>query len=214
MYYLFNDLFFPPVTEADEEGVLAIGGDLSSERLLLAYKSGIFPWFNEGEPILWWAPDPRMVLFFDELVISKSMKKILNKKIFKVTYNKNFREVISNCQQIKREGQNGTWISDEMIEAYCKLNEEGVAKSVEVWQDDVLVGGLYGIDLGKGNVFCGESMFSKVSNASKTAFIALALYLKKEKYKLLDCQVYNPHLESLGCREIDREEFMSILKSK
>ncbi|MHC0443811.1 leucyl/phenylalanyl-tRNA--protein transferase [Flavobacterium sp. 3-218] len=214
MYYLFNDLFFPPVTEADEEGVLAIGGDLSSERLQLAYKSGIFPWFNEGEPILWWAPDPRMVLFFDELVISKSMKKILNKKIFKVTYNKNFREVISNCQQIKREGQNGTWISDEMIDAYCKLNEEGIAKSVEVWQDDVLVGGLYGIDLGKGNVFCGESMFSKVSNASKTAFIALALYLKKEKYKLLDCQVYNSHLESLGCREIDREEFMSILKSK
>ncbi|MET3027121.1 leucyl/phenylalanyl-tRNA--protein transferase [Flavobacterium sp. UW10123] len=214
MYYLFNDLFFPPVTEADEEGVLAIGGDLSPERLLLAYKSGIFPWFNEGEPILWWAPDPRMVLFFDELVISKSMKKILNKKMFKVTYNKNFREVISNCQQIKREGQNGTWISDEMINAYCKLNEEGVAKSVEVWQDDVMVGGLYGIDLGKGNIFCGESMFSKVSNASKTAFIALALYLKKENYKLLDCQVYNPHLESLGCREIDREEFMSILKSK
>jgi len=214
MYYLFNDLFFPPVEEADEEGVLAIGGDLSPERLLLAYKSGIFPWFNEGEPILWWAPDPRMVLFFDELVISKSMRKILNKKMFKVTYNKSFREVISNCQQIKREGQEGTWISDEMIEAYCKLHEEGVAKSVEVWQDDALVGGLYGIDLGKGNIFCGESMFSKVSNASKTAFIALALYLKKENYKLLDCQVYNPHLESLGCREIDREEFMSILKSK
>lgn len=214
MYYLFNDLFFPPVTEADEEGILAIGGDLSPERLLLAYKSGIFPWFNEGEPILWWAPDPRMVLFFDELVISKSMRKILNKKMFKVTYNKNFKEVILNCQQIKREGQDGTWISDEMIEAYCKLNEEGVAKSVEVWQDDVLVGGLYGIDLGKGNVFCGESMFSKVSNASKTAFIALALYLKKENYKLLDCQVYNSHLESLGCREVDREEFMSILKSK
>ncbi|KAF2079689.1 leucyl/phenylalanyl-tRNA--protein transferase [Flavobacterium sharifuzzamanii] len=214
MYYLFNDLFFPPVEEADEEGILAIGGDLSPERLLLAYKSGIFPWFNEGEPILWWAPDPRMVLFFDELVISKSMRKILNKKMFKVTYNKSFREVISNCQQIKREGQEGTWISDEMIEAYCKLHEEGVAKSVEVWQDDALVGGLYGIDLGKGNIFCGESMFSKVSNASKTAFIALALYLKKENYKLLDCQVYNPHLESLGCREIDREEFMSILKSK
>lgn len=214
MYYLFNDLYFPPVTEADEEGILAIGGDLSPERLLLAYKSGIFPWFNEGEPILWWAPDPRMVLFFDELAISKSMRKILNKKMFKVTYNKNFKEVILNCQQIKREGQDGTWISDEMIEAYCKLNEEGVAKSVEVWQDDVLVGGLYGIDLGKGNIFCGESMFSKVSNASKTAFIALALYLKKENYKLLDCQVYNPHLESLGCREIGRDEFMSILKSK
>jgi len=214
MYYLFNDLFFPPVTEADEEGVLAIGGDLSSERLQLAYKSGIFPWFNEGEPILWWAPDPRMVLFFDELIISKSMRNILNRRMFKVTYNKNFKEVISNCQQIKRDGQNGTWISNEMIDAYCKLNEEGIAKSVEVWQDEKLVGGLYGIDLGKGNIFCGESMFSKVSNASKVAFIALALHLQKEKYKLLDCQVYNPHLESLGCREINREEFMSILKSK
>jgi leucyl/phenylalanyl-tRNA--protein transferase len=132
--------------------------------------------------------------------------------MFKITFNKNFKEVISNCQQIKREGQEGTWISDEMINAYCKLNEEGIAKSVEVWQDENLVGGLYGIDLG--NVFCGESMFSKVSNASKTAFIALALYLQKENYKVLDCQVYNPHLESLGCREIDRDEFMSILKSK
>ncbi|MTH14871.1 leucyl/phenylalanyl-tRNA--protein transferase [Flavobacterium sp. LC2016-01] len=214
MHYLFEDLFFPPVTEADEEGVLAIGGDLSSERLKLAYNSGIFPWFNEGEPILWWAPDPRMVLFLDELVISKSMRNILNRKMFKVTYNKNFKEVISNCQQIKRDGQSGTWISNEMIDAYCKLNEEGIAKSVEVWQDEKLVGGLYGIDLGKENIFCGESMFSKVSNASKVAFIALALYLQKENYKLLDCQVYNPHLESLGCREIDRDEFMSILKSK
>lgn len=212
MIYLTKELFFPPVSEADEEGVLAIGGDLSSERLKLAYKSGIFPWFNEGEPILWWSPDPRMVLFFDELIISKSMRNILNRKMFKVTFNKNFKEVISNCQQIKRDGQDGTWISNEMINAYCKLNEEGIAKSVEVWQDDVLVGGLYGIDLG--NIFCGESMFSKVSNASKTAFIALALYLQQENYQLLDCQVYNPHLESLGCREIDREEFMSILKSK
>jgi len=212
MIYLTKELFFPPVSEADEEGVLAIGGDLSSERLKLAYKSGIFPWFNDGEPILWWAPDPRMVLFFDELIISKSMRNILNRKMFKITFNKNFKEVISNCQQIKRDGQDGTWISNEMINAYCKLNEEGIAKSVEVWQDDVLVGGLYGIDLG--NIFCGESMFSKVSNASKTAFIALALYLQQENYQLLDCQVYNPHLESLGCREIDREEFMSILKSK
>ncbi|TDO97845.1 leucyl/phenylalanyl-tRNA--protein transferase [Flavobacterium sp. 245] len=214
MHYLFEDLFFPPVSEADEEGILAVGGDLNPDRLKLAYKSGIFPWFNEGEPILWWAPDPRMVLFFDELVISKSMRNILNRKMFKVTYNKNFKEVISNCQQIKRDGQSGTWISNEMINAYCKLNEEGIAKSVEVWQDEKLVGGLYGIDLGKGTIFCGESMFSKVSNASKVAFIALALYLQKENYKLLDCQVYNPHLESLGCREIDRDEFMSILKSK
>lgn len=212
MYYLFEDLFFPPVSEADEEGILAIGGDLNPERLKLAYKSGIFPWFNEGEPILWWAPDPRMVLFLDELIVSKSMRNILNRNQFTVTFNTAFKDVILNCQQIKRDGQNGTWISNKMIEAYCKLNADGIAKSVEVWQDGDLVGGLYGIDLG--HVFCGESMFSKVSNASKTAFISLVNHLKKENYKLLDCQVYNSHLESLGCREIDRDEFMSILKSK
>ncbi len=212
MYYLSKDLFFPPVSEADEEGILAIGGDLSPERLQLAYKNGIFPWFNPGEPILWWSPDPRMVLFLDELIVSKSMRNILNRKIFKVTFNKNFRDVISNCQKIKRDGQNGTWISNEMIDAYCELNEKGIAKSIEVWQDEVLVGGLYGIDLG--NIFCGESMFSKVSNASKVAFIALVEYLRKYNYKLLDCQVYNPHLESLGCVEIDREAFISILKSE
>jgi leucyl/phenylalanyl-tRNA---protein transferase len=212
MYYLSKDLFFPPVTEADEEGILAIGGDLSPERLQLAYKNGIFPWFNPGEPILWWSPDPRMVLFLDDLIVSKSMRNILNRKIFKVTFNKNFRDVISNCQKIKRDGQNGTWISNEMIDAYCNLNEIGIAKSIEVWQDEVLVGGLYGIDLG--NIFCGESMFSKVSNASKVAFIALVEYLRRGNYKLLDCQVYNPHLESLGCVEIDREDFISILKSE
>lgn len=212
MYYVDKDLFFPPVSETDEEGILAIGGDLSPERLQLAYKSGIFPWFNEGEPILWWSPDPRMVLFPDELIVSKSMRNILNRNQFKVSFNKNFKEVISNCQSIKREGQDGTWISNDMIDAYCKLHEIGVAKSVEVWQDEVLVGGLYGIDLG--HVFCGESMFSKVSNASKVAFIALVEYLRKNNYKLLDCQVYNPHLESLGCCEIDRAAFMSILKSE
>lgn|SRR4051812_42050475 len=212
MYYIIKDLYFPPVSEADEEGILAIGGDLNPERLQLAYKSGIFPWFNEGEPILWWAPDPRMVLFLDELIVSKSMRNVLNRKQFKVTFNQNFKDVISNCQNIKREGQNGTWISNEMIDAYCQLHKEGIAKSVEVWQDEVLVGGLYGIDLG--HVFCGESMFSKVSNASKTGFIALVNYLKENDYKLLDCQVYNPHLESLGCREIDREEFMDILENQ
>ena len=212
MYYIIKDLFFPPVSEADEEGILAIGGDLNPERLQLAYKSGIFPWFNEGEPILWWSPDPRMVLFPDELIVSKSMRNVLNRKQFKVTFNQNFKDVISNCQKIKREGQNGTWISNEMIEAYCQLHKEGIAKSVEVWQDEVLVGGLYGIDLG--HVFCGESMFSKVSNASKVAFISLVNYLIERDYKLLDCQVYNSHLESLGCREIDREEFMFILENQ
>jgi leucyl/phenylalanyl-tRNA--protein transferase len=210
MYFLTQELFFPAVDDANPDGILAIGGDLSPDRLLLAYKSGIFPWFEEGEPLFWWSPNPRMVLFLDELVVSKSMRNLLNRNIFTVTFNQNFREVISNCQKIKREGQNGTWITNDMIEAYCKLNELGMAKSVEVWQNEKLVGGLYGIDLG--HVFCGESMFSKVSNASKIAFIALANQLKQNDYKVLDCQVYNEHLESLGCREIDRSEFMEILK--
>lgn len=212
MYFIFDNLYFPPVTEADDEGILAVGGDLSPERLKLAYNNGIFPWFNEGESILWWAPDPRMVLFLDELNVSKSMRNILNRNIFTVTFNTRLKDVILNCQQILRDGQDGTWISDEMIESYCELHNQGIAKSVEVWQDEVLVGGLYGVDLG--HVFCGESMFSKVSNASKAGFIHLVNHLKKENYKLLDCQVYNPHLDSLGCREIDRDEFMSILKSK
>lgn len=212
MFYLSSSLFFPPVSESNFDGVLAIGGDLSPERLLLAYKSGIFPWFEEDEPITWWSPNPRMVLFLDELIVSKSMRNILNRNSFTITFNQNFREVISNCQKIKRDGQNGTWITNNMIEAYCKLNELGIAKSVEVWQDDELVGGLYGIDLG--HVFCGESMFSKVSNASKVAFIHLVNHLKATNYKLLDCQVYNPHLESLGCSEIDREEFIEILNDR
>jgi len=212
MYLLTQELFFPPVSEANDDGILAIGGDLSPKRLLLAYQSGIFPWFEDDEPIIWWSPNPRMVLFLDELVVSKSMRNILNRNIFKVTFNQNFRAVISNCQKIKRNGQNGTWITNDMIEGYCKLNELGIAKSVEVWQNDELVGGLYGIDLG--HIFCGESMFSKVSNASKVAFIALVDQLKANNYKLLDCQVYNEHLESLGCREIDRIDFMKILKSK
>jgi leucyl/phenylalanyl-tRNA--protein transferase len=210
MHYLSSVLFFPPVSQANHVGILAIGGDLSPERLQLSYKSGVFPWFEDGDPIIWWSPNRRMVLFLDELVVSKSMRNILNRNSFKVTFNQNFKEVIANCQNIKRDGQNGTWITNDMIEAYCKLHELGIAKSIEVWQNEVLVGGLYGIDLGR--VFCGESMFSKVSNASKVAFIALVNQLKKENYKLLDCQVYNPHLESLGCREIKRDEFMEILQ--
>jgi leucyl/phenylalanyl-tRNA--protein transferase len=212
MYYLTAALSFPPVSQTNSTGILALGGDLSPERLQLAYTNGIFPWFEDGEPITWWSPNPRMVLFLDELIVSKSMRNILNRNIFKITFNQNFRDVISNCQKIKRDGQNGTWITNDMIEAYCKLNELGSAKSVEVWQEDDLVGGLYGIDLG--HVFCGESMFSTVSNASKVAFIALVNQLKAANYKLLDCQVYNPHLESLGCREIERTDFMEILKSK
>ena len=211
MHYLTKDLVFPPVSKANEDGFLAIGGDLSPERLVLAYKSGIFPWFEEGDPILWWSPNPRMVLFFEDLVVSKSMRNILNRDTFKVTFNQDFRGVISNCQKIKREGQHGTWITNDMIEAYCRLNELGIAKSVEVWQEGELVGGLYGVDLG--NIFCGESMFSKVTNASKVAFIHWSRHLEANNYKLLDCQIYNPHLESLGCREIARDHFIEILKS-
>ena len=211
MYFLLKELFFPDVSEADEHGILAVGGDLSPQRLMLAYQSGIFPWFDNDEPILWWSPPERMVLFPDELVISKSMRSILRKEVFTVTFNKDFRAVITNCSQISRNGQQGTWISEEMIEAYVKLHELGYAKSVEVWQNNELVGGLYGIDLG--HVFCGESMFSRVSNASKVAFITLVENLKIRKYNLIDCQVHNDHLESLGAREIDRAEFMEILIS-
>ena len=210
MVYLSQELSFPSVRLTHSSGIIALGGDLSAARLQLAYKSGIFPWFEDGEPITWWSPNPRMVLFLDELVVTKSMRNILNRDTFKVTFNQNFREVISNCQQIERDGQNGSWITNDMIEAYCNLHELGIAKSVEVWQDGQIVGGLYGIDLG--HIFCGESMFSKVSNASKVAFITLVRQLQQENYKLLDCQVYNEHLESLGCREIPREDFISILK--
>lgn len=212
MKFLTKELYFPPVSESDKNGILAFGGDLSPERLILAYKSGIFPWFNSDEPIIWWAPNPRMVLFLEELVISKSMRNIINRKGFNVTFNQNFREVISNCQKIKRNDANGTWITNEMINAYCKLHDLGIAKSVEVWQNDELVGGLYGVDLG--HIFCGESMFSKVSNASKFAFINLVRDLKSKNYQLLDCQVHNDHLESLGCREIDRMDFMKILNHR
>ena len=210
MFLLSKDLVFPPVHLADKDGLLAIGGDLSLERLLLAYKSGIFPWYNPGEPIIWYSPNLMRVLFPKDLKISKSMKQIIRKNEFKITFNQNFKAVISNCKTIKRDGQGGTWITDEMQDAYLKLHEKGIAKSVEVWLENELVGGLYGIDLG--TVFCGESMFSKISNTSKLAFIYLVQKLKKENYKLIDCQVYNPHLESLGADEISREEFLKYLK--
>jgi leucyl/phenylalanyl-tRNA--protein transferase len=210
MYFLSKELYFPPAETASTEGIVAVGGDLSPERLVLAYQLGIFPWFEEEEPILWWSPPERMVLFFDDLTISKSMRNIINRKQFKVTFNTAFRDVIVNCKKITRKDQAGTWITDNMVEAYCKLHELGIAKSVEVWENEELVGGLYGVDLG--HVFCGESMFSKVSNASKLAFIALAKQLEMADYRLLDCQVYNDHLASLGCVEIDREDFLKVLK--
>lgn len=212
MYFLTKELYFPPVETASAEGVLAVGGDLSVERLLLAYRSGIFPWFDPDEPILWWAPPERMVVVPETYKIPKSIRNILNKNTFRVSRNTNFKSVILHCQNIPRKGQQGTWITDDIVASYTQLHEMGHAHSFEVWQNNQLVGGLYGVDLG--HVFCGESMFSLVSNASKVAFVALIFYLKTHHYQLLDCQVHNEHLELLGAFEIDRSDFMQVLNSK
>lgn len=212
MVYLTDELWFPDPSLAGPEGLLAIGGDLSSERLVLAYRSGIFPWFESGEPILWWSPDPRMVLFPDRLKISRSLAKTIRKAQFKVTVNACFEEVISHCAQIKRRGQRGTWIGPKMIEAYVQLHAIGYAHSVEVWKDKELVGGLYGIDLPEYKIFCGESMFSKVTDASKVGFVFWVYTLLRKKYRLIDCQMYTDHLASLGGEEIPRDTFLSFLQ--
>ncbi|WP_108867598.1 leucyl/phenylalanyl-tRNA--protein transferase [Aquimarina aquimarini] len=211
MYILTNTIEFPPVTCADSDGLLAIGGDLSVDRLLKAYHQGIFPWYNEDQPILWFSPDPRMVLFPTELKVSKSMRQLIRKNRFEVTFNKDFENVIDNCAKISRPEQEGSWITGDMKQAYTKLHELGYAISVEVWDESKLVGGLYGVLLNEVNVFCGESMFSKVSNASKYGFIALVEWLKEKEIKIIDCQVYTEHLASLGGKEIPREEFLSYL---
>lgn len=212
MYLLTSDIEFPNPNQADANGLLAIGGDLSSKRLLKAYNSGVFPWYNENEPLLWWSPNPRMVLFPKELRISKSMRVILRKEVFKITFNKAFNEVIQECAKIKRHDQEDTWITNDMINAYIELHKEGHALSVEVWKEEKLVGGLYGIDLKDKKVFCGESMFSKESNASKAAFITLTKELNEKEYKIIDCQMHTSHLESLGAREIDRKKLLEILQ--
>ena len=186
-----------------------MGGDLSEERLIFAYQNGIFPWFSDDDPIVWYCPYDRMVLFPEDLKVSKSMRKILNKNKFTITENKAFNDVIYNCKNIDRKDDLGTWITNDMEQAYINLHKIGFAKSIEVWLDNELVGGLYGVEVN--GVFCGESMFSKVSNASKLAFIYL---VQTKKYKLIDCQVYNNHLASLGAKEIDRALFLSILKEK
>jgi len=206
-----DEIAFPHPELADPNGILAVGGDLSPERLLLAYEWGIFPWFNPNEPILWWSPDPRFVLFPDELRISKSMRPYFNQRKFEVTFDKEFERVIRACQQIKRDKQlGGTWITEDMVQAYCKLHELGYAHSVEVWQEGELVGGLYGISLGK--VFFGESMFTTVSNASKFGFISLVRQLKAWDFKLIDCQQKTRHLASLGARSVDRGLFLEYLE--
>lgn len=209
MFLLNDEIYFPPVEQADENGLLAIGGDLSSERLLLAYRSGIFPWFNEEDPICWWSPDPRFVLFPAAIKISKSMQQVFKKRQFRFTTNTAFEQVITGCQQVYREGQDGTWITEEMKAAYIQLHHKGYAHSVEAWLNDQLVGGLYGIRLG--NVFFGESMFSHFSNASKFAFISYVQQLEKENVQLIDCQLHTPHLESLGAKMIERKKFIELL---
>lgn len=207
MILLNEDIWFPNVNQTTKDGLLAIGGDLSVERLLLAYRSGIFPWFEDKEPILWWSPDPRFVLFPEKLKVSKSMKQVLRQSNYTVTVNQAFRDVISECSKIKRSGQSDTWITEEMIAAYLNLNQLGHAKSIEVWKENRLVGGLYGVDLGNG-VFCGESMFAKESNASKAGFIT---FIQNTNYKLIDCQIYTKHLESLGAEDMSRIDFLKFV---
>lgn len=202
---------FPDPHTADSQGLLAVGGDLSPIRLLTAYYSGIFPWFDDSQPILWWSPNPRFVLFPENLHVSKSMQQLLHRRAFRITYNEDFQQVIQNCASVYRPGQDGTWITQDMINAYIRLNEMGYAKSIEVWQGNELAGGLYGIYLKDKQIFCGESMFSKASNASKYGFIQFVHQLQKEGVKLIDCQVYTHHLESLGAEEISREEFLKYL---
>jgi len=208
MKWLNETIEFPPLTEANLEGLLAVGGDLSPERVLFAYQNGIFPWYESDQPILWWAPDPRFVLYPHKLKVSKSTKQILKNQSFEITVNRNFKEVIQACAKVKREAQSGTWITDKMIETYCELHQRGIAKSVEVWQNKKLVGGLYGVELND-TIFCGESMFSYVSNASKIGFTS---FVQNSKYKLIDCQLHTNHLESLGAEPISRIEFMKYLK--
>ena len=204
------DTPFPNVNLALNEpnGLIAIGGDLSIDRMLLAYENGIFPWYGEGEPILWYSPNPRMVITPDKLHVSKSLKKILHSSQFRVRIDMAFKEVILQCRTVQRPGQSGTWINDEMVKSYCQLHELGYAHSYEVYKNDELVGGLYGVALGR--VFFGESMFSLVSNASKVAFAHL---LQKSKYCLIDCQIENQHLESLGAFKMPRDLFIQQLKA-
>jgi len=204
---------FPSVYDSTEEGIVAVGGNLSPGVLLSAYRQGIFPWYNEGDEILWWSPDPRFVLFTDKLKISRSMKKEIRKLQYQVTLDHSFKEVIENCSNVRRRGQGGTWITKEMIAGYCELNRLGWTHSVEVRNGEgILVAGLYGVSMG--HIFFGESMFTTVSNGSKIAFIYLTLFLKDRGFRLIDCQDHTNHLESLGAENISRKDFYQILNSE
>jgi leucyl/phenylalanyl-tRNA--protein transferase len=209
--WLSSESPFPPLHTAlaQPNGLLAVGGDLSPKRLIAAYRRGIFPWFNEGEPILWWSPNPRMVLFPQELRVSRSLRRSLKKGNYEIRMDSAFDEVIRGCAA-PRGGHCGTWIHEEMISAYRTLHEMGLAHSVEIWMDQELVGGLYGVGLGK--AFFGESMFSRVSDASKIAFVHLVRQLDRRGFEIIDCQMKTTHLASFGAREIPREEFSQKLK--
>ena len=207
VYQLTKDMVFPDPENATKDGIVAIGGDLSVDRLIMAYACGIFPWFSENDPILWWSPDPRFVLFPSKLHISKSMKKFMKKNLYQITFDTNFREVINFCR-VLRTGN--TWITDSMIEGYLALYNKGYAHSVEVWHKNRLVGGLYGVSLG--SCFFGESMFSVMDNASKIALIMLTRKLQEKGFSLIDCQVYTEHLASLGAELINRTDFLKVLK--
>lgn len=209
MVLLDDDIWFPTHDHANEDGILAIGGDLSVERLLLAYENGIFPWYSDDEPILWWSPPERMVVKVQEYKVPRSVRRSLKNTQFEISINQAFEAVIHHCRYTDRKDGLGTWINDDIVTAYTQLHQMGKANSIEVWQDDKLVGGMYGVDVG--NVFCGESMFSLVPSASKAAFVFMAQYLKDLGYQLLDCQVYNEHLDLLGAKEISRDEFLTIL---
>lgn len=212
MYILTKPIYFPPHETATEDGILALGGDLSVERLLFAYKNGVFPWFNEDEPIIWWSPPKRMVVDPKNYKIPKTVRNLMNRNIFQVSYNQCFEEVIEGCKTIYRKDQLGSWLTEDMKEAYTKLHQMGYAKSIEVWQNEQLVGGLYGVDMG--HFFVGESMFSRVSNASKIAFVWLVNHLKSNGYLLLDCQVHNHYLAQLGAFEITRNSYLKIIQHK
>jgi leucyl/phenylalanyl-tRNA--protein transferase len=209
VYLLDEKIVFPSV-EGAINGVLAVGGDLSVQRLIEAYKKGIFPWYNEGEPILWWSPAKRFILFLEELHISKSMRRVINSGIFTVSFDTNFPEIIHHCAGVSRGGETGTWITQDMIEAYTALYEAGYAHSVEVWKDNKIVGGLYGVSLGR--CFFAESMFHLETNASKFALIELVEFLKQHGFKFLDAQVYTEHVETMGAKNISRKEFMRLLQ--
>ena len=210
VFLLSDKISFPPPYLASKEGLLAVGGDLSQKRLLLAYHTGIFPWFSDDEPILWWSPDPRLVLYPEEIRVSKTLKKIIKKNMFHVTMDSAFVKVINQCAKIRLQNNQGTWIIKEMIDAYCNLHESGFAHSVEVWCQDELAGGLYGVSLGK--CFFGESMFTRISNASNIALVKLLEYLEKLSFDMVDCQVTTEHLIRFGAREIPRTLFLKQLE--